>query len=98
MKQLKRIKVRKPSFNRRIPTVFMPFELNRHEPMVIKTARTSSAASNKYMILKLFRKQEEIYKEEIFEGNAAVSSNTYRFMPLNDLNLAKGDKAMLKKS
>ena len=59
LKQLKRIKVRKPSFRRRISTVFIAFELNRHEPMVIKTARTSSAASNKYMILKLFKKQDK---------------------------------------
>ena len=49
-------------------------------------------------MLKLLRKEEEIYKEEILEGTAATLSNSERFMPLKDRNLAKGDKAMLKKS
>ena len=76
----------------------MPFELKINEKMTIKTARTSSTTSSKYIMLKLLRKEEEIYKEEILEGTAATLSNSERFMPLKDRNLAKGDKAMLKKS
>ena len=66
--------------------------------MRVKIARTSSIRSSKYMMLKLLRKEEEISKEERFYGKVTTLSATCRFMPLKDLNAAKGDKARLKKS
>ena len=98
LKQLKRIKVRKPSFNKRNAIFLNLFELNILEAMRKRTATTSSIRSSKYMMLKLLRKEEEISKEERFSGEEVTLLETYMFIPLKDLNAAKGDKARFKKS
>ena len=49
-------------------------------------------------MLKLLRKEEEISKEERFSGEEVTLLETYMFIPLKDLNAAKGDKARFKKS
>ena len=49
-------------------------------------------------MLKLLKNDDEIYKEDKFGGTGETSSEIDRFIPLKDLNFAKGDMAMLKKS
>ena len=72
LKQLKRIKVRKPSFRSLNASFFRTFDLNILEIMRIITARMSSTASSKYMMLKLLRKDEEIYRERRLDGTLSV--------------------------
>ena len=72
LKQLKRIKVRKPSFRSLNASFFRTFDLNILEIMRIITARMSSTASSKYMMLKLLRNDEEIYRERRLDGTLSV--------------------------
>ena len=81
-----------------MPIFLRVSELKKQEAMRKKTATTGSARSSKYMMLKLLRKEEEIYKEDKLEGRAVTWSENDRLMPLKDLNSAKGDRTMLKKS
>ena len=72
MKQLNRTKVRKPSLSKRIPIFLRLVELRKKEAMRKNIAITGSARSSKYMMLKLLRKEEEIYKQDKLEGKGVT--------------------------